>query len=277
VTDRVDRALRALRELETGKNPDSEETLHRVLAQRQADGRAFRRRVRLWLPIAAVLTVSTAAVARWGSIQATFGSLRARGNVELTHSAAPHAAQPAGSSQLVAPPPAPPPAPSPSQEELLAPLAPVPLEPPPRAIPPPPIAPTPAPAMHGIAVSRPSPSVPPATSPVASSPSASAAASETLSARPPASGVPSDSDVYAHAHRLHFAGSDPASALSALDDYLMRFPDGRFAPDARYNRAIDLLKLRRYAEARAALQPFAVGAFGGYHRDDAGELLRTIP
>jgi hypothetical protein len=86
-----------------------------------------------------------------------------------------------------------------------------------------------------------------------------------------------DEDAYASAHRLHFGGGDPAAALLAWEDYLRRFPDGRFAPEANYNRAIDLLKLRRYAEARAALTPFATGAYGDYRRDDALALLRSIP
>jgi hypothetical protein len=88
---------------------------------------------------------------------------------------------------------------------------------------------------------------------------------------------PSEDDVYSRAHRLHFGGADPRASLAAWDEYLARYPSGRFAPDARYNRAIDLLKLKRFDEARAALQPFADGAFGGYHRDDARELLRSMP
>jgi TolA-binding protein len=86
-----------------------------------------------------------------------------------------------------------------------------------------------------------------------------------------------EADVYSHAHRLHFDGADPAAALAAWDDYMARYPNGRFAPEARYNRGIDLLKMKRYADARAALQPFADGAFGDYHRHDARELLKAIP
>jgi hypothetical protein len=87
----------------------------------------------------------------------------------------------------------------------------------------------------------------------------------------------SEADVYARAHRLHFDGANPSGALAAWDEYLKLYPAGRFAPDARYNRAIDLLRMKRTSEARVALQPFADGAYGGYHRDDARELLRSIP
>jgi TolA-binding protein len=83
--------------------------------------------------------------------------------------------------------------------------------------------------------------------------------------------------MYAHAHRLHFDGANPSAALLAWEDYLRAFPDGRFVPEARYNRAIDLLKLQRYAEARQALRPFASGAYGLYHRDEAVALLHAIP
>jgi hypothetical protein len=96
-------------------------------------------------------------------------------------------------------------------------------------------------------------------------------------ADPLATSGPTEADVYARAHRLHFDGRNPAGALAAWDEYLRRYPDGRFAPDARYNRAIDLLRLQRWGDARAALQPFADGAYGGYHRDDARGLLRSLP
>jgi TolA-binding protein len=108
-------------------------------------------------------------------------------------------------------------------------------------------------------------------------PAASVAAASDVPQTVAAGAASEEEDVYTRAHRLHFDGADPAAALAAWDDYLLRFPDGRFAPDARYNRAIDLVRLRRYVEARAALQPFADGSFGGYHRDAARELLRSIP
>jgi TolA-binding protein len=103
------------------------------------------------------------------------------------------------------------------------------------------------------------------------------AAPVAVSSAPAASlAVSSEVGLYTRAHRLHFDGY-AAAALAAWDDYLLQFPDGRFVPDARYNRAIDLIKFRRYTDARAALQPFADGAFGEYHRQDAQRLLRSIP
>jgi hypothetical protein len=71
--------------------------------------------------------------------------------------------------------------------------------------------------------------------------------------------------------------ADPAAALSAWDDYLSAYPAGRFAPDAHYNRAIVLLKLQRFSEARQALEPFARGDYGAYHVDEARALLQSLP
>jgi hypothetical protein len=46
--------------------------------------------------------------------------------------------------------------------------------------------------------------------------------------------------------------------------------------EARYNRAIVLVRLARNEEARRALEPFARGEFGGYRRDDAARLLESV-
>ena len=44
--------------------------------------------------------------------------------------------------------------------------------------------------------------------------------------------------------------------------------------EARYNRAIVLLRLGRHAEARAVLEAFARGDYGAFRRADARLLLR---
>lgn len=256
MTDRLDRALRGLREQEDGESPHAEETLQRVLAERRMAGRSpWKRSVRLWLPIAAVLACSTAALA-W---METFG-----GRPAVLSSADEAAPSPRG---VVPPGPSTGPAPalpSPSATGTSEPEAVEEAEPLPA---PTPVPPRPVPT-KGVS------SAAPGSTAVVAAPVAPSSAPAVPAA--PATDS-SEADVYARAHRLHFDGADTSAALSAWDDYLSRFPDGRFAPDARYNRAIDLLKLHRVAEARAALQSFADGGFGGYHGDDARKLLRSMP
>ena len=84
-----------------------------------------------------------------------------------------------------------------------------------------------------------------------------------------------EQDAYAIAHRAHFMTRDPAEALRAWDAYLEAFPLGRFAPEARYNRALSLIRLGRTADGRAALAPFAHGDFGGYRQKEAQELIEA--
>jgi hypothetical protein len=84
--------------------------------------------------------------------------------------------------------------------------------------------------------------------------------------------------LYRRAHDLHFHGSDPAAALAAWDRYLAAEPDGRFSVEARYNRALVLIRLGRHAEARAALIPFARGEVvpAGYRRAEAEQLVERL-
>lgn len=83
--------------------------------------------------------------------------------------------------------------------------------------------------------------------------------------------------LYREAHRAHFVRRDYASAIAAWDRYLAAAgPGGRFVVEARYNRAIALARTGRREEAAAALRPFASGDYGGYRRDEARELLRTL-
>jgi hypothetical protein len=84
--------------------------------------------------------------------------------------------------------------------------------------------------------------------------------------------------LYRAAHELHFHGDDVAAALAAWDAYLAASPHGAFAIEARYNRALCLVKLGRLAEARDGLAPFAAGdvAPAGYRRDEAARLIERI-
>jgi TolA-binding protein len=231
-------------------------TLDRVLASRRRLRAIRARRIRMWIPIAAVLAVGTTALARSGGL-GTFRALWTDRGAATERGAPP--VVPAAPAISV---PAPERSPL-TQASSAQPAEPASLET---------AAPAPAPASAPPPPRRPDPSV-------------AALASSTASSTalpPPAREAPSptrtaEADVYERAHRLHFDGADTRAALAAWDDYLSRYPSGVFAPDARYNRAIDLLKMKRYAEARAALQPFADGSFGGYHGADARDLLRSIP
>ena len=89
---------------------------------------------------------------------------------------------------------------------------------------------------------------------------------------------PSDAeaDAYGRAHRAHFDARAPERVLAAWDDYLRRYPRGAFEPEARFNRAICLVRLRRFAQAERALRTFADGRLGGYRRGEAEQLLAWL-
>lgn len=84
-----------------------------------------------------------------------------------------------------------------------------------------------------------------------------------------------DGDLYRLAHEAHFSSHDYARALAGWDAYLRAAPRGRLATEARYNRAICLLRLGRDAEARQALEPFATGKMG-YRQNEAQQLLNEL-
>ncbi len=114
----------------------------------------------------------------------------------------------------------------------------------------------------------------PAKSPLAAAPSAVASAAPAPSSS--AAFQDTDGDLYRLAHEAHFTSHDYARALAGWDAYLRAAPGGRLATEARYNRAICLLRLGRDAEARKALAPFASG-FMGYRQNEARELLSELP
>lgn len=87
---------------------------------------------------------------------------------------------------------------------------------------------------------------------------------------------PAERRAYREAHALHFDARDPAGALTAWERYLDAYPSGRFALEARYNRALCLVRLGRDGEARDALVPFAAGEHGTYRQREAAELVEAL-
>lgn len=88
--------------------------------------------------------------------------------------------------------------------------------------------------------------------------------------------APSPDEVYRRAHDAHFGRADYAAALELWDAYLGLSPLPRFALEARFNRAIALVRLGRREEARRALRPFADGDYGAYRAGEARALLRVL-
>ena len=195
---------------------------------------------------------------------------------------------------------APPPPVAPTPAEIAAPPPPAPAEiaaPPPAvqaprvpAVAPPPIAPPPpralpvphahetaprpasspigAPRIPGASIARAPAPLPEPVAPVAQA---------TVAPPPPPDTVPSaELARYRVAHAAHFHGKDPAAALAAWDAYLAAYPDGQLVLEARYDRALVLIKLARWAAAEAALQPFASAPVGSYRQAEAVRLIDGI-
>jgi TolA-binding protein len=151
------------------------------------------------------------------------------------------------------------------------PAAPAPVEPAPQP------APTPAtePPVTERAPAAPIPRVrkPPTTT----SAKISAKAARTAAPRPPPE-LPADPELSAFraAHELHVQGQQHA-AIDAYAAYLRAYPHGRFVPEARYNTALDWIKLGDTQAARKALEPFADGTYDGYRQREARQLLEALP
>ena len=95
--------------------------------------------------------------------------------------------------------------------------------------------------------------------------------------RAPFSTSPLDGEaLYEAAHHAHFVARNPMLALSAWERYLKDAPRGRFALEARYNRALCLVRLGRADEAIAALAEFAAGEHQGYRQTEAQALIAAL-
>jgi hypothetical protein len=130
-----------------------------------------------------------------------------------------------------------------------------------------------APAVMPEIVPLAAPSPPPASPAVeAPAPARRAHATRALQLAPPP--VTPD-QLYQQAHAAHFDRADFAAALALWDRYLALTPLPRLAVEARYNRAIALLRLGRREEGARALRPFADGDYGSYRTAEARALLRA--
>jgi TolA-binding protein len=87
---------------------------------------------------------------------------------------------------------------------------------------------------------------------------------------------PSEAWLYGRAHDLHFRGGALDKALAAWSAYLVNFPNGQLAPEARFNRAICLVRLKRLEDAKVALADIAANAPASHQRDHASRLLDSL-
>lgn len=233
-------SVRALRESTDGASDEAARTRAQILALSALRIRHRRRIAIVVVPLAAAFFVTTA----WGAVSGRLPQW-----FEMTF----HDPQPTG---VEAAPPAP--------RGMIPPRASVEL---------------PSTASTVIVTTEPTttPEVAPTSPAASSSPAATfspAPSARALKGMPPVSKA--EDALYAKAHQAHFVNHDPAAALRGWDAYVAAYPTGRFTLEARYNRAIALVRLGRRDEARQALTPFAQGTYAGYRQSEASELLDAL-
>ncbi len=254
--DLLARATRALREETRGDDTGARFTRSRIMASLHEDRVKRRTRWAFLIPIAATFVAATAFGAASGTAHRAFEVVVRALGIHKSAAPAPHATAPRSvSASPVTPHPA---AAPPPIADAAAPVA---TEEP--APPPPPVA-------------EPAPPAPPATVPP-SVPKAQGAPPAANAPAPTASAPDPTFELYKAAHQAHFVDRDWARALGGWDAYLKAAPHGALAPEARYNRALCLLRLHRNDEARAALRPFADGRYGTYRREEAQKLIEALP
>lgn len=252
VTERettLSQALAAYAGATSGKALNAELVRARVLRSARAPSRRSLRRYSFTLPLVATLAASAAFAAGQPSVRA---AVAARLEAMLGSAPAAPRALPRGQTPTRRAEPAPAPStttPDSSPESSMAPSAPI--------------------AIDDLPVA-----VRTSTAELARIDAEGSAAAPTGS---PASEADAQLEAYRAAHRVHFDAADPGAALVAWDRYLADFAAGSFATDARFNRALCLVRLGRQAEARAALTPFASASPGSYRQAEASALLQGMP
>ncbi|HEX6240825.1 MAG TPA: hypothetical protein VFZ61_08025 [Polyangiales bacterium] len=276
MTDRdvLKRASEALRETTEPTPEDLLKLRQRVLGGGQVVplSQARRKRALRWvLPLAAAFVAASALAATPGAWEGMLHSVERFLDIELL--APSHEAKPNEKAGKRRRPPAPPSVPSVAPQEAVA------AEPVAE-----PAAAEPAPAAEPRAVEAVVPVVPARTRTRSSStsigtsrPSGEVSSVEAAEAEPSVpKGPTQDLALYKTAHELHFGAKRYDEALNAWEKYLA-LPSPTFALEARYNRALCLLRLGHYEEARAALRPFAEGrVLGSYRRAEAQRLLEAL-
>jgi hypothetical protein len=82
--------------------------------------------------------------------------------------------------------------------------------------------------------------------------------------------------AYREAERLQFEEKDYARALGAWDRYIPLAGKSPLLVDAKWQRALCLVRLGRSDEGREALEPFARGDLGAYRQSEARTILDTL-
>ena len=102
--------------------------------------------------------------------------------------------------------------------------------------------------------------------------------SDGVSSERPASELPASDpqDALFDEVRRTQARARPGEALAGWERYLAAFPHGRFAPEARFGRAVALAKLGRNAEASQAFLWFAEGTEDGYRAAESVRWMYAI-
>ncbi|HXK17966.1 MAG TPA: hypothetical protein VNG33_09195 [Polyangiaceae bacterium] len=253
--DALSRAFSAYADATAGEALDAQRVRARILVSaRRANLRSLRR-LSFVLPLVAVFAASAAFAAREPRLRAALAT-----RVEQLlgrKSTAPHAAAP-----FRRPAPAAPPATeTPRFETPASPAKAASGE-----------APAPI-AIEALPLAEPAPANASGLRPSAPRPDARATSAPEAAVTDAAS---AELAAYRSAHRTHFDGGSPAASLLAWDHYLEDFPAGSFADDARFNRALCLIRLGRHADARTALQPFAAAPAGAYRQSEAASLLGSL-